>query len=269
MARIRTIKPEFFTSEDIVALSPLARLLYVAMWCEADKDGRLMWKPMTLKLRYLPGDDCDVATLCAEIVERGLVVLYGDGFAHIPSFGVHQHVNPREAASQIPSPEDVAKQSPRVATRAPRVPHASPRVNDACPTRREEGKGREGKGKEGIASDDATPDGVPDSVWQDFQKTRKTKITKTALDGIRAEAARAGLSLADALAMACRRGWQGFEAAWLQDIRQPEAPDTGDPDSRASVEAVGVAIGVGRWNEMLERFDAYKARVKAVAGVAA
>ena len=25
MARIRTIKPEFFTSEDIVALSPLAK----------------------------------------------------------------------------------------------------------------------------------------------------------------------------------------------------------------------------------------------------
>ena len=45
MARIRTIKPEFFTSEDIVALSPLARLLFIALWCEADREGRLVWKP--------------------------------------------------------------------------------------------------------------------------------------------------------------------------------------------------------------------------------
>ena len=56
MARIRTIKPEFFTSEDIVSLSPLARLLYQATWCEADKEGRLQWKPGTFKLRYFPAD---------------------------------------------------------------------------------------------------------------------------------------------------------------------------------------------------------------------
>ena len=65
MARIRTIKPEFFTSEDIVSLSPLARLLYVALWCEADKEGRLVWKPLTFKLRYLPADDCDIKAVRA------------------------------------------------------------------------------------------------------------------------------------------------------------------------------------------------------------
>jgi hypothetical protein len=43
VARIRTIKPEFFTSEDIVSLPPLTRLLYIALWCEADKEGRLAW----------------------------------------------------------------------------------------------------------------------------------------------------------------------------------------------------------------------------------
>jgi len=52
VARIRTIKPEFFTSEDIVSLAPLTRLLYIALWCEADKEGRLAWKPLTFKLRY-------------------------------------------------------------------------------------------------------------------------------------------------------------------------------------------------------------------------
>jgi len=105
MARIRTIKPEFFTSEDIVSMSPLARLLYVALWCEADKAGRLEWKPMTFKLRYLPGDDVDIRALCNEIVDKGLVVLYGNGLACIPKFATHQHINPRESESKFPEPD--------------------------------------------------------------------------------------------------------------------------------------------------------------------
>ncbi|BCT96282.1 hypothetical protein LYSHEL_21530 [Lysobacter helvus] len=131
MARIRTIKPDFFTSEDIVNLSPLARLLYIALWCEADREGRMAWKPRTFKLRYMPGDECDVDVLCAEIVDRKLVVLYGDGLAYIPAFGEHQHVNPRESVSCLPAPDA----SPRVRTRGARDSDAQ--------------VGREGKGKEG------------------------------------------------------------------------------------------------------------------------
>lgn len=133
MARIRTIKPEFFTSEDIVALSPMARLLYVATWCEADREGRLSWKPKTMKMRYFPADDCDIDALARELHASGLVTLYGDGLAYIPSFARHQHVNPREAQSSLPSPEKA------------RVDDASARVSDAQVGRKE---GKEGEGKE-------------------------------------------------------------------------------------------------------------------------
>ena len=151
MARIRTIKPDFFTSEDIVALSPLARLLYIAIWCEADKEGRLVWKPFTFKLRYLPGDTCDVQALCAEIVDRGLVTLYGDGYAVIPAFAAHQHINPRESESVLPRPADFSG----VPTRERRVNDASARVDDAQGGK--ERKGREGKGKEGKEEDTLAP----------------------------------------------------------------------------------------------------------------
>jgi hypothetical protein len=134
MARIRTIKPEFFTSEDIVGLSPLARLLYIALWCEADKEGRMVWKPKTFKMRYLPADDCDIDALCDEIVGSGLVRLYGDLYAVIPAFAAHQHINPRETPSQLPEPDALV-------TRRSRVPHASARDSDAQ-------GGRERKGKE-------------------------------------------------------------------------------------------------------------------------
>lgn len=141
MARIRTIKPEFFTSEDIVSLSPYARLLYIALWCEADKEGRMAWKPRTFKMRYLPADDVAIDALCSEIIEAGLVKLYGDGYAYIPAFHAHQHINPRESASQIPEPPESDAQATR-----------KPRVVDASGTREARDSdaqvGREGKGKE-------------------------------------------------------------------------------------------------------------------------
>jgi hypothetical protein len=133
MARIRTVKPEFFTSEDIVSLSPLARLLYIALWCESDKEGRMVWKPRTFKMRYLPADDCQIEALCQELTDSGLVVLYGNGYAYVPSFKSHQHINPRETASQLPEPDAKTTRAPRVGTRQSRDLDAQ--------------GGREGKGK--------------------------------------------------------------------------------------------------------------------------
>lgn len=105
MPRIRNLKPEFFTSEDIVSLSPLARLFFQACWCEADKEGRMVWKPKTMKLRYFPADDCDILAIADEVVGRGLIEPYtinGESYAIIPKFHKHQYINPREAESRIP-----------------------------------------------------------------------------------------------------------------------------------------------------------------------
>ncbi len=147
MARIRTIKPDFFTSEDIIELSPLARLLYIAIWCEADREGRLAWKPKTFKIRYLPADNCDINELCREIVDRGLVVLYGDGLACIPSFSKHQHINPRETASILPEPSRVDDASARIGDDFPSTPenHGKARVSDASSRDSDVQVGNEGK----------------------------------------------------------------------------------------------------------------------------
>jgi len=140
MARIRTIKPEFFTSEDIVCLSMAARLLYIALWCEADREGRMQWKPRTFKMRYFPADAIDIDACARELLDAGLVVTYGDALAYIPAFSKHQHINPREAASALPEPSKNDASA--------RVSDASARVHAPSVTRREEGKGKEGKGIE-------------------------------------------------------------------------------------------------------------------------
>ena len=66
----------------------------------------------------------------------------------------------------------------------------------------------------------APPNGVTDSVWQDWVSLRKAKraaVTQTALDGIAREASKAGVSLQTALETCCARGWTGFKADWLKD----------------------------------------------------
>ena len=105
MAYIRTIKATFFSSEDIVSLSPLARLLYIALWTEADREGRFTWRPANFKLRFLPGDDCDINKLCSELLESSLIEIYlvdGKKYAEIPTFKRHQSINGKERKSILP-----------------------------------------------------------------------------------------------------------------------------------------------------------------------
>jgi hypothetical protein len=163
MARIRTIKPEFFTSDDICALSPHARLIYIGLWCEADREGRLMWAPKTFKRRYLPDDKCDADAVCGELVTRGLVRLYGEGLAYIPTFLDHQKPNPRESVSTLPAPDhhdanlDLHASNPELHAQGGR-----------------EGEGREGEGREGEGREDASrevadaSDGEVDAAYAEF-----------------------------------------------------------------------------------------------------
>ena len=60
--------------------------------------------------------------------------------------------------------------------------------------------------------------GVDASVsadWLSHRKAKKATVTKTVIDGIKSEAAKARIALSDALAMCCQRGWVGFKAEWM------------------------------------------------------
>jgi len=71
-----------------------------------------------------------------------------------------------------------------------------------------------------------TPEGVIESVWNDYLKIRKAAkkpITDTALKGLVREAAKAGKTLNEALVICCERSWLGFKAEWLNgDVKQVE-----------------------------------------------
>jgi hypothetical protein len=66
----------------------------------------------------------------------------------------------------------------------------------------------------------ATPEGVSDSVWQEFiahRKSKKARVTQLVIDGIQKEASIAGWSLEDALKETIVRNWQSFKADWVKD----------------------------------------------------
>jgi uncharacterized protein YdaU (DUF1376 family) len=64
----------------------------------------------------------------------------------------------------------------------------------------------------------AMPDGISQSVWEDFKTLRKAKkapVTQRVIDGIQEQADLAGWTLEKAMEECCIRGWQSFKAEWV------------------------------------------------------
>ncbi|MBF8703038.1 DnaT-like ssDNA-binding domain-containing protein [Pseudomonas putida] len=79
MARIRTIKPEFWTSEQVMECSAMARLLFIGIWNFCDDAGNHPMSPKTIKALVFPGDDITalaVEGLLTELVTNRLITLY-------------------------------------------------------------------------------------------------------------------------------------------------------------------------------------------------
>lgn len=130
MGRIRTIRPEFFKHERLADLSPLHRLLFIGLWCQADREGRMEYRPRRLKIEILPFDDCDLDAMVADLERHPdrLVVRYaveGRHFLQIPSFARHQRFHPKENPSQIPEIPKDFMHDPCMSHACPMHDHAS------------------------------------------------------------------------------------------------------------------------------------------------
>lgn len=125
MARIRTIKPDFWTDEKLTECSLSARLLFIGTWNFADDNGNLQASAKKLKMQIFPADNIDCEPLLNELIAHGVLIEYSvnnENFLHIKGFKKHQVVN-RPSSTKIPQP-----------------------LLSECSLT--EGKGKEGKGKE-------------------------------------------------------------------------------------------------------------------------
>lgn len=89
MPKIRGVKPEYWTDEDVVELSIPARLLFIGLWNHACDNGHLQDKPKQIKMRVLPGDDVAIEDLIREIEDKGCIER-ADGWITIPNLTRHQ-----------------------------------------------------------------------------------------------------------------------------------------------------------------------------------
>ena len=97
MARIRTIKPEFWTSEQVMECSTTSRLLFIGMWNFCDDAGNHPAAYRTLKAEVFPADDftaLQVEALVSELIASGLVAEYeadGKRYWHVTGWH-HQRI---------------------------------------------------------------------------------------------------------------------------------------------------------------------------------
>lgn len=156
MARIRTIKPEFWKHEDLSALPEATHMLAAALLNHADDEGFFNANPALVKSECLPLRESSVSVQDSLLQLAGIGYIQlgkgtdGKRYGRIVTFDEHQRVN-RPTPSKIKAIQIVWEGSS--------TPHQQ--VTDASSP---EGKGREqeGKGKEksslpAVDADDAAP----------------------------------------------------------------------------------------------------------------
>jgi len=113
MARTRSIKPGFFDNETLGDLPPLTRLLFIGLWCIADREGRLEDKPRRIKKILLGYDDIDAEgtdSMLQALHDSGFIYRYSMGeerYIEVVNFTKHQNPHVKEKASVIPPPQDL------------------------------------------------------------------------------------------------------------------------------------------------------------------
>lgn len=129
MARIRTIKPEFWTSSTVVDLDPFTRLLFIGSWNFADDHGLMPDDPKRLKLQVLPADPVDAEAIVNELVAAGLfqrvTAPNGDRLLRITTFSSHQKIDKR-SNGKWGNPDEWPAESRRIAPNPAESPNTTP-----------------------------------------------------------------------------------------------------------------------------------------------
>jgi hypothetical protein len=141
VARIRTIKPDFWTNEKVLSIKPLTRLLFIGMWNFADDYGRMDFSPLSIRSKVFPNDPitpADTRDMLNELCSADLIMIYSakdKEYIEITGWD-HQRIDKRQP-SKIPAP---FAEGSAIRGIPPTSPDHSP-----TPAPVMEGNGREGK----------------------------------------------------------------------------------------------------------------------------
>jgi len=112
MSRCRSIKPGFWLNEELASCSMAARLLFPGLWCLADKDGRLEYRPAKIKAQLFPYDKVCIESLAVELHGKKFIFVYeneGNLYIQINNFIKHQNPHPKEKSNGYPEPVNICE----------------------------------------------------------------------------------------------------------------------------------------------------------------
>lgn len=183
MAKIRGFKPDLWTDEDFVEVSPFARLLWMGMWNFACDNGHLADKSKQIKMRVLPTDDVNCAELLRELEAQGLIER-ADEWITIPNLTRHQKVDRRyfttcqkpECGQPVSNPQPETRRAHAETTTGTRRGHAGT-LGDGDG----EVKGSDGdRSARKRASTPIPDDWAPTKTHQDYAKTSRLDVEREA-----------------------------------------------------------------------------------------
>lgn len=224
MGRIRSIKPEFPHSESMGRVSREARLLFILLWTLADDSGRLRGTSRMLASLLYPYDNDAAKHIdgwLADLEREGCVIRYvvdGTSYAQVCNWGKHQKID-RPSPSKIPALAEPSTK-PREESRTLVVGldldlEGIGSGPGPVPAPRATALGSSNKPPKLVEV--AKPAGLSDALWNEWRAVRGKKlVTQLALDAITREAAKAGLTLDEAVALAAENGWQSFKADYIK-----------------------------------------------------
>ena len=194
----RYLKPGVRDSEAIDNLSPQAENIFYRLLVTVDDFGRFDARPAMIKAQCFPIKESVSINKCKELLEElsraNLILLYeAEGKPYLQMCKWDNI--PRAKESKYPAHEGTCIQM------YTDVPLTETETKTETKTKTAD-----------------TPDGVSQSVWQEFvnhRKSKKAQVTQLVIDGIQKEADKAGFSLEDALKEVVVRNWQGFKAEWV------------------------------------------------------
>ena len=113
MPRKRQIDPDIWTSEQVIALSIEARLMFIGMISHGDDEGRLKGSPLSLKVSIFPADAYSLEQVKQwrdEVVANGLAIHYENGgfeYLWLPTFHKYQYMTKTFPSKLPPPPSEV------------------------------------------------------------------------------------------------------------------------------------------------------------------
>lgn len=228
-----------------------ARGLWIEMTCimhECDPYGHLAvnGNPLQeMQLSRLVGESVgSVKKLLAELEDAGVFSRLENGCIYSRRMVKDEHLrNVRAEAGRLGGNPNLLNQKDKQTDNQDHKQSTTPSSSSSSTTSKTSSK---------TTPDGDLFDGIDPQIAADFKAMRNKQragITKTAIDGIRREASKAGLSFEDALTICCERGWRGFKADWVLQPNRGSPAHTSNRDASRAAAAASIGLGGNHGNE--------------------